>query len=46
MTRRKFEITAHMNERDFPHIVEPEPPPGARRALRIFDKHRGLILDQ
>ena len=20
MTRRKFEITAHMNERDFPHI--------------------------
>src|SRR6266446_1312313 len=25
---RKFEITAHMNERDF---VEPERPPGARR---------------
>ena len=31
MTRRKFEITGHMNERDFPHIVELERPPGGFR---------------
>jgi hypothetical protein len=29
MTRRKSEITARMNERDYPHIVELPVPPGA-----------------
>jgi hypothetical protein len=28
MTRRKSEITGHMNERDFPHLVELHLPPG------------------
>jgi hypothetical protein len=28
MTRRKSEITGHMNERDFPHLVELQLPPG------------------
>ena len=31
MTRRKFEITGHMNERDFPHLVELALPPGGIR---------------
>ena len=34
MTRRKGEITARMNERDFPHIVELELPPGGFRERR------------
>ena len=38
MSRRKFEITGHMNERDFPHIVELELPPGGFR-------NRALVLD-
>ena len=29
MSRRKSEITGHMNERDFPHLVELELPPSA-----------------
>jgi hypothetical protein len=29
MSRRKGEITGHMNERDFPHLVELELPPRA-----------------
>jgi hypothetical protein len=38
MTRRKLEITAHINERDFPHIVELELPPGGFRNLALeFD---------
>jgi len=38
MTRRKFEITAHMNERDFPHIVELALPPGGFRSQSLeFD---------
>ena len=41
MTRRKFEITGHMNERDFPHIVELELPPGGfrNRALEFDAFH-------
>ena len=31
MSRRKSEITGHMNERDFPHLVELELPPGGFR---------------
>jgi hypothetical protein len=30
-SRRKSEITGHMNERDFPHLVELELPPGGFR---------------
>ena len=32
MSRRKGEITGHMNERDFPHLVELELPPGGFRS--------------
>jgi len=32
MTRRKFEITGHINERDFPQIVELELPPDGFRS--------------
>jgi hypothetical protein len=38
MTRRKGEITARMNERDFPHIVELELPSGGG-ARRLFHNH-------
>jgi hypothetical protein len=31
MSRRKSEITGHMHERDFPHLVELELPPGGFR---------------
>jgi hypothetical protein len=31
MSRRKFEIAGHMNERDFSHLVELELPPGGFR---------------
>jgi hypothetical protein len=31
MSRRKSEITGHMNERDFPHLVELELPSGGFR---------------
>ena len=47
MTRRKFEITAHMNERDFPHIVELALPPGGFRSQSLefdaFHHERALI---
>jgi hypothetical protein len=32
MSRRKGEVTGHMNERDFPHLVELELPPGGFRS--------------
>ncbi len=32
MSRRKSEITGHINERDFPHLVDLKLPPGGRRA--------------
>jgi hypothetical protein len=43
MTRRKAEITARMNERDFPHIVELALPPGGFRARSdaMLAFHRG-----
>jgi hypothetical protein len=43
MTRRKGEITARMNERDFPHIVElplPEGGFGGRRLAVMQEFHR------
>ena len=42
MTRRKFEITGHMNERDFPHLVDLELPPGGFRnkSLEFYAFHR------
>jgi hypothetical protein len=46
MTRRKFEITGHMNERDFPHLVELVLPPGGFRSQSLeFDAfHRGRSI--
>jgi hypothetical protein len=45
MTRRKYEITARMNERDCPHIVELPLPPGGFRArsdaMLAFHRERG-----
>lgn len=41
MTRRKGEITARMNERDFPHVAELALPSGGfGRARAIHDFHR------
>ena len=42
MTRRKGEITARMNERDFPNIVELALPSGGfgRTLDAIYDLHR------
>src|SRR6266571_1867149 len=38
MSRRKGEITGHMNERDFPHLVELKFPPGGFRSQNLeFD---------
>jgi hypothetical protein len=38
MSRRKSEITGHMNERDFRHLVELAPPPGGFRSTFLeFD---------
>jgi hypothetical protein len=34
MSRRKGEVTGHMNEREFPHLVERELLPG-----EVRDKH-------
>jgi hypothetical protein len=46
MTRRKSEITARMNERDYSHIVELPLPPGGFRArsddLLAFHRERGI----
>jgi hypothetical protein len=41
-SRRKSEITGHMNERDFPHLVELELPPGGFRnkTLEFESFHR------
>jgi hypothetical protein len=36
MTRRKAEITARMNERDYPHMVELALPPGGFRCEWIL----------
>ena len=38
MSRRKGEVTGHMNEREFPHLVELELPPGGFRSQNLeFD---------
>jgi hypothetical protein len=48
MTRRKAEITARMNERDYPHIVELALPPRGFRArsdaMLAFHRERGIQL--
>ena len=48
MSRRKSEITGHMNERDFPHIVELELPAGGFRdksqELESFHRERGIAI--
>jgi len=48
MTRRKFEITGHMNERDFPHIVELELPLGGFRSQSLdfdaFHRERSILI--
>jgi hypothetical protein len=48
MSRRKSEITGHMNERDFPHLVELELPPGGFRdqsfELNAFHHERGIPI--
>jgi hypothetical protein len=48
MTRRKVEITARMNERDYPHIVELALPPGGFRsrsdAMLAFHRERGIQI--
>src|SRR5215475_7149619 len=48
MTRRKFEITAHMNERDFPHIVELALSPGGFRSQSLefaaFHRERSIPI--
>jgi hypothetical protein len=49
LTRRKGEITARMNERDYPHIVElPLPSSGFRSHsddMLAFYRKRGKELD-
>jgi hypothetical protein len=46
MTRRKGDITARMNERDYPHLVElPLPPGGFRKGsddMQAFHRERGI----
>ena len=38
MSRRKGEVTGHMNEREFPHLAELELPPGGFRSQNLeFD---------
>jgi hypothetical protein len=48
MPRRKYEITARMNERDYPHIVEFALPPGGFRArsddMLAFRRKRGIQI--
>jgi hypothetical protein len=48
MSRRKFEITGHMNERDFPHLVELELSPGGFRnqsfEFNAFHRDRGIPI--
>jgi hypothetical protein len=48
MTRRKHEITARMNERDYPHVVEIALPSGGFRArsddMQAFHSERGIQI--
>jgi len=48
MTRRKAEITARLNERDYPYMVELPLPPGGFRtrsdAMLAFHRERGIQI--
>ena len=46
MNRRKGEVTGHMNERDFPHLVELALPPGGFQDLEFdaFHRERGIPI--
>ncbi len=48
MSRRKSEIPGHMNERDFPHVVELELPSGGFRShsfeFDAFHRDRGIPI--
>jgi hypothetical protein len=48
MSRRKSEITGHVNERDFPHLVELELPPGGFRnksqEFESFHRERRIVI--
>ena len=48
MSRRKGEITGHMNERDFPHLVELALPPGGFRSrsdeMQAFQREHGIQI--
>jgi hypothetical protein len=48
MSRRTGEITGHMNERDFPHLVELELPPAGLRdrsfEFNAFHHERGIPI--
>src|SRR5258708_15697001 len=48
MSCPKGEITSHMNERDFPHLVELELPPGGFRSQSLefeaFHRERGIPI--
>jgi hypothetical protein len=48
MSRRKGEITGHMNERDFPHLVELALPPGCFRSrsseFKAFHRKLGIPI--
>ena len=50
MSRRKGEITSHINARDFPHLVELELPPGGFRSQSLefeaFHRERGILGQQ
>jgi hypothetical protein len=48
MSRRKGEIAGHMNELEFPHLVELELPPGGFRSQNLefdaFHRERGIPI--
>ena len=48
MSRRKGEVTGHMNEREFPHLVELKLPPGGFRSQNLefdaFHREHGIPI--
>jgi hypothetical protein len=48
MSRRKGEVTGHMNEREFPHLVELELPPGGFHSQNLefdaFHREHGIPI--
>jgi hypothetical protein len=48
MSRRKGEVTGHMNEREFPHLVELELPPGGLPSQNLefdaFHREHGIPI--